>query len=240
MMLTILILTMTLMTRNWCLNQVLIVNMRFQERPFRPLLGFTMWNVSFCKRDIVVEYSFNGNLNESFKLFTKEIANMRISELYHHHICTEACKARGCRTVWSADGIWGIKHPHCMWFTKSKQFNKLGGHLPPVCLEEPLPCKSFCEKHSAYIEQLGMPTQVSSFIRACGLDPKSYDKDSAALVSETLEELAQDIEEEDVPLPTITTNIINSTSIKGGCNINLWRQLWKSQKVVKIFLPPLG
>ena len=108
-----------------------------------------------------------------------------------------------------------------------------GLHLPPVCPEEPLPGNGFCEKHSAYIEQLGMPTQVSSFIKACGFDPKSYDKDSAALVSEILEELAQDITEEDVPLPTITSNLINHTSINGDSSVVLINQiLWMSKVFV--------
>ena len=54
----------------------------------------------------------------------------------------------------------------------------------------------FCMQHAEMVRKQGMPIGVSDFIRACGIDPETYTKNSAEYVSDILQALAEDVEEE--------------------------------------------
>ena len=51
---------------------------------------------------------------ETVERFLENVENKRIKEIYQHDDCTPECKKRGCRTVWSADGLWKLSYPICM------------------------------------------------------------------------------------------------------------------------------
>ena len=118
------------------------------------------------------------------------IDNFRKKELYVHQKCSEPCKRRGCENVVTADGLWKLSYPICMWDNKITALQDVQEFVPNVCVESPDHGKAFCQKHCKVIEQLGHPSGLRDFIQSCGADPNQYTKEGLRKVALVLQSLS--------------------------------------------------
>ena len=170
--------------RKKSISQAVLIHETIKElhdRKLEDMLFGPMINEKFQKK------SFKHSIDD----FMTMIDNLRKEELYKHEKCSEPCKRRGCENVVTADGLWKLNYPICMWDNKIPELKDVQEFVPNVCVESPDHGKVFCQRHSKIIDQLGHPSGLRDFIKSCGADPNHYTKEGMGKVASVLESLSQ-------------------------------------------------
>ena len=171
------------------------------------------------------------NSNKTFKQSLDEfmtiIDNLRKNELYVHEKCSEPCKKRGCENVATADGLWKLTYPICMWDNKVPALKDVQEFVPNVCVESTDYGKAFCKKHGTIIEKLGHPSGLRDFIQSCGADPNQYTKEGLKKVASVLQSLSDlksaNVEDEDTSGASQgTTQLLSNKQIMNKDNLVLY------------------
>ena len=133
------------------------------------------------------------SFKESIDQFMTEIDEIRKMTLYSHDDCSDSCKRRGCGMVASVDGLWKLSYPICMWENNFEKLKDIQEFVPNVCSEPPAHGRAFCMKHSEMVENLGHPSGLREFIKKCGADPNSYNKEGLRKVQEVIKSFADSV-----------------------------------------------
>ena len=73
--------------------------------------------------------------------------------------------ATGCKNFVAMDGIWKLRHPHCMYPVKAQISGLPLVNYPNVCTNEPESQQSaFCSTHALLASKLGIPTNLREFV----------------------------------------------------------------------------
>ena len=69
------------------------------------------------------------------------------------------------------DGVWKLRHPHCMYPVKAEVSGLLMVNYPNVCTKEPQSQSgAFCQEHNALARQNNIPTNLREFVYSyCGV-----------------------------------------------------------------------
>lgn len=148
------------------------------------------------RRQLTETYVFAENgktLAGSAKEFMVKIDELSKDELYEHkeENCFRACRKRGCKWVVTVDGLWKLSYPICMWDNSYAYPEDITKFVPNVCPEEPAHLAAFCKKHCLAVEDQGKPSGLRQFIKSCGANPESYNKDGKSKVQTVLEQMSK-------------------------------------------------
>ena len=73
-----------------------------------------------------------------------------------------------------------------MWFQPNKNVD-FGLDIPPVCTSQPSQGSAFCDHHVVISEQLGVPSNLRSFLIHCGVQgDQEYSKEKSKQVEKVL------------------------------------------------------
>ena len=82
----------------------------------------------------------------------------------------------GCDNFVSMDGIWKLRHPHCLYPVKAVVSGLPTVNYPSVCTEEPeTQASAFCAAHSQLAKEKNVPTNLRQFIHDYCRVPRSSD-----------------------------------------------------------------
>lgn len=71
----------------------------------------------------------------------------------------------GCDNFVSIDGIWKLRHPHCLYPVKAVVSGLPTINYPNVCTEEPeTQASAFCAEHGELAKTQNVPTNLREFI----------------------------------------------------------------------------
>lgn len=71
----------------------------------------------------------------------------------------------GCENFVSLDGIWKLRHPHCLFPVNAEVSGLPTINYPNVCTEEPeSQASAFCAEHSQLAKERNIPTNLRDFI----------------------------------------------------------------------------
>ena len=83
---------------------------------------------------------------------------------------------KGCENFVCIDGIWKLRHPHCLYPVKSDISGLLTLNYPNVCTEEPeTQTSAFCAEHSELAKEKNIPTNLRAFIHDYCRVPRNTD-----------------------------------------------------------------
>lgn len=103
----------------------------------------------------------------------EQIDILRAKTLYSHSAedCSDACKDRGCGTLWVVDGQWKLMFAHCMMQRKNFVKGLPLLNYPNVCTASPKYGKAFCDEHLQYLTRNhpNIPTDLRGFLAYCGI-----------------------------------------------------------------------
>lgn len=73
--------------------------------------------------------------------------------------------SKGCQNFVSIDGIWKLRHPHCLYPVKAEVSGLPTINYPNVCTVEPeTQASAFCAEHSQLAKAQNIPTILRQFI----------------------------------------------------------------------------
>ena len=82
----------------------------------------------------------------------------------------------GCEKFVSIDGIWKLRHRHCLYPVKAEVAGLPTINYPNVCTEEPETQASvFCAEHSELAMEKNIPTNLREFIHDYCKVPRNHD-----------------------------------------------------------------
>ncbi|XP_074625879.1 uncharacterized protein LOC141884088 isoform X2 [Acropora palmata] len=85
-------------------------------------------------------------------------------------------KESGCEKFVSIDGIWKLRHPHCLYPVKAEVAGLPTINYPNVCTEEPeTQASAFCTEHSELAMGKNIPTNLREFIHDYCKVPRNHD-----------------------------------------------------------------
>ena len=83
---------------------------------------------------------------------------------------------KGCENFVCIDGIWKLRHPHCLYPVKAEVSGLPTINYPNVCTEEPeTQSSAFCAEHSELAKEKNIPTNLRAFIHDYCQVPKNPD-----------------------------------------------------------------
>ena len=84
---------------------------------------------------------------------------------------------KGCENFVCIDGLWKLRHPHCLYPVKAEVSGFPTVNYPNVCTEEPESQSSagFCSEHSELARTKNIPTNLRAFIHDYCQVPKNQD-----------------------------------------------------------------
>lgn len=83
---------------------------------------------------------------------------------------------KGCENFVCIDGIWKLRHPHCLYPVKSDISGLPTLNYPNVCTEEPeTQASAFCAEHSELAKEKNIPTNLRAFIHDYCRVPRNTD-----------------------------------------------------------------
>jgi len=129
-------------------------------------------------RERKLDWVFKGNLDDACDDFITYIESQRRIENYTHPrtSCSQMCRERGCENFVCIDGIWKLRHPHCLYPVKSDISGLLTLNYPNVCTEEPeTQTSAFCAEHSELAKEKNIPTNLRAFIHDYCRVPRNTD-----------------------------------------------------------------
>jgi len=89
---------------------------------------------------------------------------------------TSVFLVKGCENFVCIDGLWKLRHPHCLYPVKAEVSGFLTVNYPNVCTEEPESQSSaFCSEHSELARTKNIPTNLRAFIHDYCQVPKNQD-----------------------------------------------------------------
>lgn len=92
----------------------------------------------------------------------------------------------GCEKFVSIDGIWKLRHPHCLYPVKAEVAGLPTINYPNVCTEEPeTQASAFCAEHSQLAKEKNIPTNLREFIHDYCKVPRNHDGIDAIIHSIT-------------------------------------------------------
>ena len=131
------------------------------------------------------------SLNATMEDFMAKVDDLRKAEIYKHPNCYPQCAARGCKWVISFDGLWKLRHTICMWNNRASYPSDILDYVPSVCPDSPKYGHAFCDKHIEASKALNVPTLLNDFIKFCGANPDSLNKDGRTKMSIVLETMSR-------------------------------------------------
>jgi hypothetical protein len=156
------------------------------------------------------QYGIRESFKESLVKYMERVEDRRVTEVYEHKVCTEACKTRGCGRLYVADGCWKLHYPICMFTNKP-----VDKYVPHVCTKSPMNSKAFCVDHSSVVEKLVLPTGLRPFIKSCGADPANYSKEEKKKVEEKLKKLCgREVSKSSVPEVQGTRSLYDNADLQ--------------------------
>ena len=91
---------------------------------------------------------------------------------------------KGCENFVCLDGIWKLRHPHCLYPVKADVSGLPTLNYPNVCAEEPeTQSSAFCEEHSQLAKEKNIPTNLRAFIHDYCQVSKNSDGESLYFIT---------------------------------------------------------
>ncbi|XP_074632163.1 uncharacterized protein LOC141890549 [Acropora palmata] len=140
--------------------------------------AFYLLEIEAEMRERKLDWVFKGNLDDACDDFMTYIESQRRIENYTHPrtSCSQMCRERGCENFVCIDGIWKLRHPHCLYPVKSDISGLPTLNYPNVCTEEPeTQASAFCAEHSELAKEKNIPTNLRAFIHDYCRVPRNTD-----------------------------------------------------------------